>query len=583
MFPLFNSFCFAHAGAAPRCMMHIGGVHARLVVLLCALLLPVLCNAQTVPGAGTLLQQIEPPPHEALPPKAEPLFLPPPVLTSFVGATVVVRDFSFAGNTLINSSRLASAVGGYKGRPLTFAELQNAAIAVATAYRKAGWVVRVYLPEQDVTQGTVTIQIVEAKFGAVRSEGSTLVSAARLARIVERAQTQGTAVNADALDRALLLIGDLPGVGAKGRLDEGQKQGETDLVLALADGPRVTGNVDADNGGARSTGLGRVIADASLNSLFGLGDRIDTMLLHSLGSDYQRAAYSQPIGSDGWRVGVNASHLSYRVVTAEFAALDAHGSSTTAGVEANYPLWRARLENLYFSFTLDDKRFDNKSAAAITSAYTVRSANASLYGNLFDTFGGGGANNASISLEQGNVDLGDSPNEGSDALTTHTAGGFRKLHFQAARQQTVTERFSLYAAVSGQTSSKNLDSSEKFYLGGSSGVRAYPTNEGGGSTGVMLNLEARERLPLNFDLTGFFDIGSVQFNKNNDFSGAAALNRDELKGVGMTFGWTAGMGLRLSATVAHRIGSNPDPTNTGTDQDGSLDKTRLWVQASVPF
>jgi len=95
----------------------------------------------------------------------------------------------------------------------------------------------------------------------------------------------------------------------------------------------------------------------------------------------------------------------------------------------------------------------------------------------------------------------------------------------------------------------------------------------------MLNLEARERLPCNFDLSGFFRHRVGEIHKNNNFAGAAVPNRDELKGVGLMLGWTASMGLHVSATLAHRIGSNPDPTNTGTDQDGSLDKNRLWLQA----
>jgi hemolysin activation/secretion protein len=275
--------------------------------------------------------------------------------------------------------------------------------------------------------------------------------------------------------------------------------------------------------------------------------------------------------------------LAYRVVTAQFAALDARGTSTTAGLEANYPLWRERLKNLYFSFAVDDKRFDNHSAGAITSVYTVRSASLGLYGNLFDSLGGGGANNASITLEEGNVDLGGSPNEAADSITTRTAGSFQKLHFLVARQQTLTQRFSLYGALSGQIARKNLDSSEKFYLGGAEGVRAYPANEGGGTDGVLLDLEARERLPFNFTLTGFIDWGEVEVNKDNDFTGAAAPNHDDLKGVGVSVGWTARMGLSIKATVAHRIGSNPDATVTGTDQDGSLDKDRVWLQASVPF
>jgi hemolysin activation/secretion protein len=546
-------------------------------------LIPVLCHAQSAPDAGSLLQQIERQQQPALPPKAAPLFVPPPVLQSLGGATVVVEDFHFAGNTLLSARQLAIVVAGFKGRPLDFAQLQNAGIAVATAYRSAGWIVRVYLPQQDITGGTVTIQIVEAKFGAIRVTGSSLVAKARLERMVAAQQAPGAPLNADALDRALLLINDLPGVRAEGRLDEGQNQAETDLVMAIAPGPRITGDVEADNAGARATGLGRVIADASLNSLFGLGDRTDAMLLHSLGSDYERAAYSQPVGSQGWRLGVNASHLTYRVVTADFAALDARGTSTTAGAEAIYPLWRSRLTNLYFSFNLDDKRFDNKLDGATSSAYTVRSASAGVYGNLFDTYGGGGANNAGVTLEEGNVDLGDSPNEGADAASTRTAGSFFKLHFVAARLQTVTDRFSLYANLSGQTASKNLDSSEKFYLGGSTGVRAYPANEAGGADGLLLNLEARERLPANFNLTGFFDLGLVQVNENNDIQGAAAPNHEELKGVGVSLDWTARMGLSLKATVARRIGSNPNPTSTGTDQDGSFDKNRVWLQASVPF
>jgi hemolysin activation/secretion protein len=540
-------------------------------------------RAQSVPNAGTLLQQIEKPQHPAPPPKAEPLFVPPAVLESLGAETVIVNDFQFAGNTLLTSAQLAPVVARFKGRALSFAELQNAAIAVATRYRQAGWVARAYLPQQDITGGTITIQIVEAKLGTVRVVGQTLVATSRLSRYIAAASEPGKALNADALDRGLLLINDLPGVSAEGRLEPGVNQAETDLVLTTAAGPRVTGNVEVDNAGARSTGLGRVVVDASVNSPFGIGDRIDAMLLHSLGSDYERAAYSQPIGSDGWRLGVNASHLTYRVVTAALTALDASGTSTTAGAEANYPLWRAPLKNLYFLFTLDDKRFDNNSSGAITSAYTVRSASLGLYGNEFDTLGGRGATNASVTVEEGNVDLSASPNEGADSVSTRTAGGFHKLHFSAGRQQTLTEHFSLYASLSGQTASKNLDSSEKFYLGGSSGVRAYPANEGGGTEGLLLDLEARESLPANFNLTGFFDMGMVRVNKNNDFVGAAAPNSDRLKGLGLSLAWTARMGLSLKATVARRLGSNPAPTSTGTDQDGSLDKNRVWLQALLPF
>jgi hemolysin activation/secretion protein len=556
-------------------------------LLLCsaaALMSAGFARAQTPPDAGSLLQRIEREQHPALPPKALPEFEPPPPMQSLGGPAVTVHLFRFAGNQLLTSAQLAPSVAKFLDRPISFSDLQNAAIAVATAYRNAGWIVRAYLPQQEITGDTVTIQIVEAKLGAVRVEGITKrVSALQVKNIVEDAQTPNTPISARALDRALLLAGDLPGVIVAGKLAEGERQAQTVVVVAVADGPLFSGDATADNAGARATGAGRVITDLNLNSPFGIGDRADAVLLASQGSHYERAAYTLPVGSAGWRVGVNASHLDYKVVTSEFAALDAHGTSTTMGLEASYPLLRSRLANLYGGFNVDDKRFDNDSGGVATTHYSIRTASASLYGNVFDSFLGGGANNASITLVQGEDDLAGSPNEAADALTTHNAGSFRKMRILAARQQVVTDRFSLYAALSGQTASKNLDSSEKFYLGGADGVRAYPVNEGGGADGLLLNLEARERLPANFNVVGFFDWGAVHVNKNNNIAGAAKPNADDLKGVGLSLGWQAKFGLSLKATYSHRLGGNPDPASTGDDQDGSHIDNRLWLQASIPF
>jgi len=543
-----------------------------------------LAAAQTPPDAGSLLQQIEQQRRPQLPPKAALPVVPPPPLQSLGGASVTVTSFRFAGNTLLGAERLTPAVASFLNRPLGFPELQAAATAVAAAYRQAGWVVRVYLPQQDVSGGSVTIQIVEAVFGAVRVEGTARrIAAERLTALVDAALAPGAALNGDALDRALLLIDDLPGVSVTGRLSEGQRQAETDLVLAVVDGPLISGDVSADNTGSRSTGTARLLVSASLNSPLRFGDLASATLLHTRGSDYLRAAYSVPIGSRGWRVGVNASHLSYEVVLPELAQLDARGTSTTFGVDGNYPLLRSRLANLYTAVTFDRRRFDNQSAGATTTRYTADSASAGLYGNLFDNLGGGGANTASAAFVQGRVDLNGSPNQAADAATTRTAGSFHKLRFAVARQQVLTDAVSLFGGLSGQRAGKNLDSSEKLFLGGPGGVRAYPVSEGGGSDGTLLNLEVRARLPANVSLTGFYDWGSVRVNHDNDITGAAVPNRFDLKGFGVSVGWVSSFGLGVKATLARRIGSNPNATLTGNDQDGSFRKNRLWLQASLPF
>lgn len=499
--------------------------------------------------------------------------------------SVTVSRFQFAGNTLLTQAQLAPAVASFVNRPLSFNDLQNAAAAVAETYRKAGWIVRVYLPLQEIKDGVVTLQVVEAVFGQVRMEGTapTRVPFDRLVPIVGAAQPHGAALKAQAMDRALLLLDDMPGISTAGSLAPGEQANEVDLVLKIEDEKLVNGQVGVDNASARSTGSARLTADLYINSPLRLGDQAVVNLMHTEGSDYARLAYTVPLGAAGWRVGANASHLRYRLVDDALAALDASGTSTTSGVEATYPLIRARLKNLYLALNYDNKRFDNRAAATTITDYKIDTFTVGLNGNVLDQYAGGGSTSASLALVHGKVDLDGSPNARADALTTRTGGSFTKLRYAASRQQVLTEALALYAAFSGQTAGKNLDSAEKFYLGGAYGVRAYPSNEGGGSEGQLFNLELRARLPNNVNVTGFYDWGHVKVNHDNAFPGAPALGSYSLKGAGLSVAWLASFGLNLKATWARRIGNNPNPTLTGTDQDGSFRKNRFWLQASMPF
>lgn len=489
--------------------------------------------AQTRPDAGTLQQQIERERQQQMLPRGvapEKPAVPPAMKPGAVALTV--RQFRFAGNTLLSSEKLAPVVAGYLNRPLDFAQLQAAAVAVAEAYRQAGWVVRAYLPAQTIAEGIITIQIVEAVFGGARLEGpeSARVGTAQVLDLIAAQQKTGEPVYIDGLDRGLLLADDLPGVKVTGVLAEGARPGETELLVKLADEPLVTGEVSADNTGSRSTGRERLSATLCLNSPLGYGDLASATLAHTKGSDYLRLAGSLPVGSDGWRVGASASHLQYQLIAPEFAALDARGTAETVGLEASYPLLRSRLANLNVSSSLDHKHFDNESSGA----------------------------------------------------TTRTHGSFMKWRTSLSRQQVLTEELSLFAAASAQRANKNLDSSDKLFLGGASGIRAYPSSEAGGAEGELLNLELRWRPGGGVTLTAFHDWGRVRTNKDNSLA-AAAPNGITLKGHGLAAAWQTPWDVQMKATWARREGSNPNPTAAGLDQDGSLIRDRFWVTTSLVF
>lgn len=543
-----------------------------------------LAHAQTTPDAGSLLRQVEPARVAPPPPPAPARTAPPPLLHLPGEATVQVARFDIAGHTLLDTARLQAAVAGYLNRPLNFAELQRAAGAVADAYRDAGWVVRTYLPQQDVTSGRVTIQVVEAVFGQVRIEGQAeRVREAQLRRIVATAQAPGQPVNGPALDRALLLIDDLPGISARGSLSEGQREAETDLLLQVSDNPLLVGDASVDNTGSRSTGSARLAVNLTLNSPTARADQAQAMLIRTEGSDYARLSYTLPLGAGGWRLGANASWLNYRLLTAEFAAVAAQGNSSTAGLDATYPLLRSRTANASVALSLEGKRFDNQSGGVTATRYATRTATASLSAHRYDELGQGGSTAGNLALTLGRVNLDGSPNQAADAAGPRTAGGFGRLRYALTRQQVIDERWQLFAALNGQTASKNLDSSEKFYLGGAGGVRAYPASEGGGSEGQILTVEARARWTSTLLLSAFIDHGRVRVNRNNDIAGAARLNSFSLQGAGLAAQWTGPRGLTLKATLAQRIGSNPNATATGNDQDGTRIRQRLWLHASLPF
>lgn len=499
--------------------------------------------------------------------------------------TVTVSEFRFAGNTLIKSDVLQSVVSSWLVRPLNFNELQDAVAAVARFYRDNGWIVRAYLPRQEITAGIVTIQIVEATFGSVHFEAENVkrISLDQLKKRLEASQTPGQPLKADALDRGLLLLSDLPGVNVAGSLREGKQQGESDVVLKVADKPLLTGDAAIDNTGSRSTGKDRLSVNLALNGPAGIADQGNLNFLHTAGSDYLRLAYSVPLGHDGWRIGINTSQMRYRLVGPDFVALKAFGDSGTWGLDLNYPIHRSRLSNLYFNSTLDTKTFDNSSGGATTTKYKLNALSIGLNGNLTDKFAGGGVSTANLTFINGNVNLNGSPNQTADATTTRTAGSFNKLRYAASRQQVITESLGLSANLSGQLASKNLDSGEKFYLGGSGGLRAYPSSEGGGSEGMMANLDLRWRFLDTLSLTGFYDWGTVTVNRNNDFVGFATINRISLRGGGLALGWQGESGASMKLVWARRLGENPNPAATGNDQDGTLIRNRFWLNANLPF
>jgi hemolysin activation/secretion protein len=369
--------------------------------------------AQALPDAGSIRQKIEPSRALPLPPAAPPQRVAPtPEIKPPVGMTVNVKSFQLLGHRLLSTEELMPALAEFVGRTLDFAGLQRATDAVAAAYRESGWLARVYLPEQDISEGTITLQVVEARFVGLRLEGepSKRVLSSDIQAFFEEQQKTGEPLNTLALDRALLLADDLPGISVAGTLVPGQAEGETGLAIQTNDEAFVYGEVTLDNTGARSTGSNRVMLNLNINSPGDHGELINLTALRTQGSAYIRLGLTVPVGYNGLRFGFNGSTMNYKVIDgpSSLLSLNVQGSSESMGLDWSFPVVRQRMRNLYFSGGLDNKRFYNDSINKTSDTnsyadYETNSLRLGFSGNVFDDLGGGGANSASLQVVQGQL------------------------------------------------------------------------------------------------------------------------------------------------------------------------------------
>lgn len=509
------------------------------------------------------------------------------------GEKVKVTNFVFKGNKIITTEELENFVKKYIGTELTFDEINQVVVSISILYEQKGYLAQATLPQQNITNGAIQVNILEAHFGGTTylpmgNGEKPYVRESRVMDIVYPSSKVNGPLDLKRLERGILLANDLPGIGVGANLKPGEEVGHTDVEIQIENRARFSTSILADNYGSRSTGYERIVASANLFNPLRLGDNLNAAILKTAGTEYLRLDYSMPIGNDGLRIGTNATYLEYKVITIEYKSLEPNGHSAGFGLEASYPIYRSRDRNLNLDFDYDTKVFQNNTNTEVTSDYYTRIFSTSLSGDFVDQWLLDGAtNNAKFIFDHGKNDLKTSQNFSSDLSNSHTHGIFNRAQLSFRRDQFLKNDYTLVIRGSGQWTDHNLDSSQKFYLGGPTGVRAYPTSEGSGSEGYLLNLELKKDLPFNLTGSIFYDEGYVRQNVDNlDASGAVinTLNSYKLKGYGLEFSWRGPYKTNIFFTYAKRDGTNPNRVqDTGKDQDGTLYKDVFWLRAVASF
>lgn len=515
-------------------------------------------------------------------------------------ATVTVKSFKVEGVTALPMEQIQAVLAHWINQTVTLSQLQEAADAVSKLYSDKGFLAEVVVPPQKIVpeEGVVILKVTEVRLGGVKvnsKDPEPPLDEERIASYITNASPVGEVINTDNIQRGVLLLREVPGMAVTTAMGAGTKEGEATLNVAANSTSLVTGNAGYSNYGSASTGQNQATVGVNLNNLMGFGDALRFNASQTDGSTFGQVALSIPVTTTGWVASLTANGMHYRTIG---AFKGSKGASHSYSANLAYALLRSQAANLNFTTAYDMKFYRNFTAAgSVVSDYNVHAISATLSGNAFDGFWGGGMTSGSLSFLHGHW----TSNNWDPTLTSnygeYNPPGYGKTTYSLARNQNLLgDKTTLNLSVMGQFAFNNLDGGEKFYLGGPNAVRAYPTSQAGGDSGSVLTLELQHLFYEGLQGLVFFDGGYVRQYKNaNTYSTMVTpntTNADNIyylsgAGVGSKYTWR---GLSLAASIAWPIGINPLYVYSAGAQrylkanaDDTSGHPYAWLQASYTF
>lgn len=535
---------------------------------------PLVALAAGTPDAGSILQQVQPPappaPSSTQPElKIEPqggIKLPP-------SAPFEVKAIRIEGNTLFDTATLHALVADGEGKRLTLFQLDELAARITDYYHRHGYpLARAIIPAQTIRDGVLVIRIIEARYGKIELDNRSRVNDPLLEATLASLQS-GQPIAEQEMNRALLLLSDIPGVALSATLKPGETVGTSDLLVEAAPGPTVIGNVRLDNYSNRYLGRVRLGGWVSFINPLHHGDVLSANLLSSgSGLAYGRVSYETLLNGHGTRVGGAYSALRYELGDT-LTSLDAHGTAKIGSLWAKHTLMRGKEINLYGQLQYDGKQLrDRIDTTATRTDRHLDNWVLGLSGDLRGPLLSGGINTWSLSWTSGHLGFDDADAQAVDAATARTQGRFSKWNATFSRLQTLTPKDALYITAAAQWADANLDSAEKITVGGPYTVRAYEMGAASGDTGYLGTVEFRHHLGAfaggQWQALAFVDSAHVTVNEK---PWVAGTNNATLTGAGLGLSWINSSGWNVKAYIASRLGSTPELVS-------STAATRGWLE-----
>lgn len=458
---------------------------------------------------------------------------------------------------------LPALTAPFVGKARSYEDMVNAVSAV-TRYlqRDLGlYLGYAYLPEQSPLGGVVRIAVLEGRLDQVilNWRDDLLIDKAVVQAHLDRLRP-GDVLRVRDVERVVFLINDLRGLTARFEVKQGRHPGTASLVVTPVPEARVSGKAEFDSGGSRYSGLYRLGVTANVASPLGKGDGVvlSGQATTNGGLLFALAGYTVPVGTDGLKIGASLSRVHYELI--DEVPFNLNGDATAVSGYAIYPVIRSRNLNLFAQASVELRDFTDRKDLGPTADIDkrVRELRLGIAGDFRDNLLSGGVNTYEMAWSHANIRY-----ESVFGRPGDTPAHFNKLMLGYSRlQNVVSNRLLAYLRYKIQVSDANLDTTERFSLGGPQGVRAFAPGEASGDEGILLTGELRYlppeawfgRVSRELVFSAFYDFGYVKFRHSptaesvltNGVNALGNVTTLSSAGLGITWDRPRAFGARLN-------------------------------------
>lgn len=301
-----------------------------------------------------LLKEPPPPPGWTLPP------LPPPS-TGEAGqlpsVRVLVRQIRVTGSTAFSAEELAGVTAPYVNRELTSEDLEALRLALTLHYVNRGYINSgAILPDQTVSDGVITLQVIEGKLAQVEVEGNRWFRPGYLRDRL--ALGAGSPLNINALQQRMQLLqqdGRIQRFNAE--LSPGLRPGEGVLRVWTEEERPYKAWLELNNYQSPTVGAERGLITLAHQNLTGYGDTLSVRYGRSEGIDPQvDARYTLPLTARDTTLTLQYRKNDFAVQEEPFSSLDIDSESEIYGATLRHPLYRTLNRELALSLALEHLR-----------------------------------------------------------------------------------------------------------------------------------------------------------------------------------------------------------------------------------